>query len=553
MIIYASDTYKNEYTQLDTVNITFIFLYFLEAIIIIIAVGIYLGPSSYFHKWWNWLDIVIIIIGVIAIIPSIRENKGMRILNMIRFIKLTYTTESMKKLMKPWIKSIIKMTNVFLVLVFILAIYAVTGLGEFSGNRYFRCRMIPEPINGIWEPAESINRLCNAYGNGDYKCPKDRYCGTPEDYDLSITDQEKYGSELVFYGAVGFEDFFKAFLASFQVITFDDWAKIMYRIQDSDDLVLGQIIFPSLVFIGSFFCLNLIVAVIVDTFQSNRAAIAEKEKQIKEKELLMEMKVIQFNENSDSETQRVLKCKTPKAIEVGISHEIEGNKEKEDNNIDEYKNKNQELINNKSEDNDDENPKVIQIEEVKLDSSQVSDTNTPIKNEFNSNENFAYKIQNSILYKVAIVSLIIINLILLCLNRSKSGDTEILVLDILDGVIFLFFIIEMVMTVVNIGIVNYLKNKHIDLLTNLLGIVEIILTCTNYSNGIFYCHNRLHHTRYNNGLQNNENIKINREMACINSNYEFFESCIGRHILFLHSSSTLYIFICYYWTNNFCK
>ena len=88
---------------------------------------------------------------------------------------------------------------------------------------------------------------------------------------LFRSHEEKFGSELVFYGAIGYDNFFKGFLASFQVITFDDWAKIMYRMEDSNNFISSIFIFLTLVFFGSFFCLNLIVAVLVDTFQSNRA------------------------------------------------------------------------------------------------------------------------------------------------------------------------------------------------------------------------------------------------------------------------------------------
>ena len=196
---------------------------------------------------------------------------------MSRSFKLTYCTAPMRRLMTPWLHALKKMGNVFVVLIFILYLFAAIGVMEFRGNRYFRCRKTPEPIGDLWEIDESIDRLCNAYGYGTFNCPASTYCGTPDEYNLPITSQEDVGSELVFYGAVGFENIIKSFLACFQVITYDDWAKIMYRMQDSNSSVLSRIMFPLLVFIGSFFGLNLIVAVVVDTFQTYRAELIEKE------------------------------------------------------------------------------------------------------------------------------------------------------------------------------------------------------------------------------------------------------------------------------------
>ena len=272
----ASDSYNDEYSNLDIINMLFTFVYLLEAIVTIIAAGLYQIKNSYLRIGWNYVDVFIILIGLLSLIPPIRKSSVMKILNMLRALKVSYTTATMRRLMAPWVQALKKMINVFAMLIFILLVYAAACIGEFNGNRYFRCRTTASPVDGIWEINESVSRLCDAYGSGSYDCPAGTYCGNPDDYDLELTHEDQFGSELVFYGAVGFESILKSFLACFQVITYDDWAKIMYRMQDSNDLILSQILFPSLIFIGSFFCLNLIVAVVVDTFQSGRAEFADK-------------------------------------------------------------------------------------------------------------------------------------------------------------------------------------------------------------------------------------------------------------------------------------
>jgi len=50
------------------------------------------------------------------------------------------------------------------------------------------------------------------------------------------------------------------------VITTDSWTTNMYNLMDSTNSIVTAIFFVSIVIIGSFFLLNLILAVILDSF-----------------------------------------------------------------------------------------------------------------------------------------------------------------------------------------------------------------------------------------------------------------------------------------------
>ena len=121
------------------------------------------------------------------------------------------------------------------------------------------------------------------------------------------------------------------------------------------------------------------------------------------------------------------------------------------------------------------------------------------KKEHNSIK-LAIRIQESYIYKGFIIALIIGNLIILLLNRSSSSKKEIFILDIIDGIFCGFFLIEMIISIAVLGISVYLSTKHIDLFTNILGIVEISLTFTSYTHGKNIYNDRLHNTRNNNGI-----------------------------------------------------
>ena len=323
--------------------------------------------------------------------------------------------------MKPWVQSLKGMGEVCVVLIFILIIYAGTGIGEFKGNVYCRCRTTPHPVNGIWKIDESVDRLCDAHDHGIYTCPSNLYCGSPQDHDIDVTHDEKYGSELVFYGAVGFENIFKAFLATFQAITFDDWAKIMYRMRDADDSVLSVIFFPTLVFFGSFFCLNLIVAVVVDTFQSTRAEYSSEDDSF-----VNELSIDDGKRKGKVAAYFKRKAKTSsKKKGKRLSPEIE-----------------------------------IETEDDKVSGFTI----------------FSKTIKYTMTYKIVITITIIFNLILLLINRSGASETEIFIIDILDIIIFIVFICEMILGIGVHGILKYIRIKSIDLITNILGLIEVILT-----------------------------------------------------------------------------
>jgi len=55
----------------------------------------------------------------------------------------------------------------------------------------------------------------------------------------------------------------------FQIITMEGWSDIMYMIDDTSNSILTPAFFPLLIIIGSFFLLNLILAVIMRVFTQN--------------------------------------------------------------------------------------------------------------------------------------------------------------------------------------------------------------------------------------------------------------------------------------------
>ena len=67
----------------------------------------------------------------------------------------------------------------------------------------------------------------------------------------------------------------------FQVITMEGWADIMYMVEDTSDNIFTLGYFSSLIIIGSFLLINLILAVIMRVFTQNEEIERMKQKQKK--------------------------------------------------------------------------------------------------------------------------------------------------------------------------------------------------------------------------------------------------------------------------------
>ena len=66
------------------------------------------------------------------------------------------------------------------------------------------------------------------------------------------------------YGIFNFDNLAWAMLSIFQMITLESWTLVMYNLMDSNIIWMAIIFSVFLVIIGSFFLLNVILAVLAD-------------------------------------------------------------------------------------------------------------------------------------------------------------------------------------------------------------------------------------------------------------------------------------------------
>ena len=69
---------------------------------------------------------------------------------------------------------------------------------------------------------------------------------------------------MILYNVIGFDNLGWAMLTIFQMITLEHWTTVMYLLMDSNIWWMAVIFCVSLILIGSFFLLNVILAVLAD-------------------------------------------------------------------------------------------------------------------------------------------------------------------------------------------------------------------------------------------------------------------------------------------------
>lgn len=99
---------------------------------------------------------------------------------------------------------------------------------------------------------------------GSYQCPSDRFCKGPQDGGLDKNIDDIINDDLIDYGITVFDNLGIGFVTVFQMITLEGWAKIMYNMMDSNISWMAITFSVLLIILGSFFLLNVILAVLAE-------------------------------------------------------------------------------------------------------------------------------------------------------------------------------------------------------------------------------------------------------------------------------------------------
>uniref|UniRef100_A0A673Y2V9 Sodium channel protein n=1 Tax=Salmo trutta TaxID=8032 RepID=A0A673Y2V9_SALTR len=277
-----------------TVEYVFTGIYTFEATIKVLSRGFCVGDFTFLRDPWNWLDFMVISMAYLTEFVDLGNVSALRTFRVLRALKTITVIPGLKTIVGALIQSVKKLADVMILTVFCLAVFALVGLQLFMGNLKQKCRLNTfrmsllcfTPVNHYFLPGMLDPLLCgNASDAGN--CPEGYTCmkagGNPN------------------YGYTSYDSFGWAYLALFRLMTQDFWENLFQLTLRSAGKTY-MIFFVVVIFLGSFYLINLILAVVAMAYaEQNEATMAE----AKEKEEEYAMIMVQLKERREAEVKEV--------------------------------------------------------------------------------------------------------------------------------------------------------------------------------------------------------------------------------------------------------
>ncbi|MEE6501694.1 hypothetical protein FKM82_004299 [Ascaphus truei] len=269
-IPFPDDDSNSTNHNLEKVEYAFLIVFTIETFLKIIAYGLVMHPNAYVRNGWNLLDFVIVIVGLFSVVLEqlTKETepeggnhssgksggfdvKALRAFRVLRPLRLVSGVPSLQVVLNSIIKAMVPLLHIALLVLFVIIIYAIIGLELFVGKMHKSCFNAGSDILTEDEPAP-----CAFSGNGRL-CP--------------INGSEcKSGWPGPNGGITNFDNFAFAMLTVFQCITMEGWTDVLYWVNDAIGCEWPWVYFVSLIILGSFFVLNLVLGVLSGEFSKER-------------------------------------------------------------------------------------------------------------------------------------------------------------------------------------------------------------------------------------------------------------------------------------------
>uniref|UniRef100_A0A8C1VCQ3 Sodium channel protein n=1 Tax=Cyprinus carpio TaxID=7962 RepID=A0A8C1VCQ3_CYPCA len=216
---------------------------------------------------------------------------ALRTFRVLRALKTISVIPGLKTIVGALIQSVKKLADVMILTVFCLSVFALIGLQLFMGNLRQKC---------VRTTTHCLNTTLPSYNNSTFFC-NNRTWSSLEDF---ITNEDNFfkvdgakdalicgnasdagkcpdGFECMKtgrnpnYGYTSFDTFGWAFLSLFRLMTQDYWENLYHHTLRSAGKAY-MVFFVLVIFLGSFYLVNLILAVVAMAYEEqNQATIAE--------------------------------------------------------------------------------------------------------------------------------------------------------------------------------------------------------------------------------------------------------------------------------------
>ncbi|XP_062342064.1 sodium channel protein type 4 subunit alpha B isoform X2 [Osmerus eperlanus] len=280
-----------------TVEYVFTGIYTFEATIKVLSRGFCMGGFTFLKDPWNWLDFMVISMAYVTEFVDLGNVSALRTFRVLRALKTITVIPGLKTIVGALIQSVKKLADVMILTVFCLSVFALVGLQLFMGNLRQKC--VLWPANGTTQITYDLEDNIT-FNYQDYINNHENYyflpgaldpllCGNssdagncPEGY---ICLKAGYNPN---YGYTSYDSFGWAFLALFRLMTQDFWENLfMLTLRAAGKTYM--VFFVVIIFLGSFYLINLILAVVAMAYaEQNEATMAEAKEKEEEYARIME-------------------------------------------------------------------------------------------------------------------------------------------------------------------------------------------------------------------------------------------------------------------------
>ncbi|XP_060776239.1 sodium channel, voltage gated, type VIII, alpha subunit b isoform X3 [Neoarius graeffei] len=289
-------TFSNPPEWSKQVEYTFTGIYTFESLTKIIARGFCIDGFTFLRDPWNWLDFMVISMAYITEFVNLGNVSALRTFRVLRALKTVAVIPGLKTIVGALIQSVKKLSDVMILTVFCLSVFALIGLQLFMGNLRQKCVFWPisnETMISLsggskgFDFEEYIMNETNFYflptGGDALLCGNSSDSGRcPEGYTCMKAGRNPN------YGYTSFDSFGWAFLALFRLMTQDFWENL-YQLTLRAAGKTYMIFFVLVIFVGSFYLVNLILAVVAMAYEEqNQATIEEAQQKEEEFKAMLE-------------------------------------------------------------------------------------------------------------------------------------------------------------------------------------------------------------------------------------------------------------------------
>ncbi|XP_053555693.1 sodium channel protein type 4 subunit alpha [Bombina bombina] len=309
------------------VEYTFTGIYTFESLIKILARGFCIESFTFLRDPWNWLDFGVIVMAYTTEFVDLGNVSALRTFRVLRALKTITVIPGLKTIVGALIQSVKKLADVMILTVFCLAVFALIGLQLFMGNLRHKCVRWPPPEDAYVFYNNTV--LNSTIDDDTYFNSTEPFLNYTFDYESYVNDETNFyyldgaldallcgnnsdsgrcpenfvcikTGRNPNYGYTSYDSFSWAFLSLFRLMTQDYWENLFQLTLRAAGKTY-MIFFVLVIFLGSFYLINLILAVVAMAYaEQNEATIQEALDKEKEFQDLLE----QLKKHQDEQGRR---------------------------------------------------------------------------------------------------------------------------------------------------------------------------------------------------------------------------------------------------------